>query len=222
MGARSSQPEAPPPYLTDLGERIGVIQTFAQHDDQLILRLREQKSSWSSKKFSVENAITGEQVFHVDSKKFSAQSRKIVQDAGRQPLFILKKTAYSIQVSYDGFDAKDQRLFSVTAAGGPFGQKQLYVRFKNNLGKGEWIQIHIRGDWLNRNASVTLSDGTPIAHVSRLPLKVGEIVFDRQTYYLMVAPGFDSALMVGATICMNAARARKFDAGNSINFAFSG
>ncbi|KDN52029.1 DUF567-domain-containing protein [Tilletiaria anomala UBC 951] len=197
----SSTPAKPPPTLESLGRPIGVIPTFTKHQQQMALKVRERKMSFSSDDYSIKDAGTGQKVFEVDGKAFSLHSKKVLNDAYGQPVFMLKKALMSLHTSYDGIDANGQTLFNIKSKFG-FGAN-LKVTFRNLAGAGEEMELHIKGDWFDRKASITTAQGIPVAHISRSFMNAGQLLWDQQTYFVTIAPGVDAALMVAACICLD-------------------
>ena len=49
-------------------------------------------------------------------------------------------------------------------------------------------ELKLRGNWLDRKAEITLG-GVPVRRISRQFMNAGQLLFDKQTYILTVAPG---------------------------------
>lgn len=72
---------------------------------------------------------------------------------------------------------------------------------------GQWESIKMKGDFLSTSAEmVDEATGTLLARVERNLLNWRDIVIDKQTYALTVAPGVDMALMAALCICLDEKR----------------
>lgn len=63
-------PLPPAPYA------IGINPTYCQHQQEVALRIRERKMSWSGDDFTVKDARTGQPIFMVDGKAMSFRGAK--------------------------------------------------------------------------------------------------------------------------------------------------
>ena len=71
-----------------------------------------------------------------------------------------------------------------------------------NKSDGTAITLNLKGDWMDRSAEVSLA-GRPVATISRNFMNFGQIVSDRQTYYVNCAPGVDLVLMAAICVCLD-------------------
>ena len=71
-----------------------------------------------------------------------------------------------------------------------------------NASTGQAMELDLKGDWLDRSAQVTLQ-GRPVASISRSFMNFGQLVSDRQTYYVSCAPGVDLILMAAICVCLD-------------------
>jgi uncharacterized protein YxjI len=71
-----------------------------------------------------------------------------------------------------------------------------------NASDGREIELDVKGDWLDRSASITCG-GLPVARIGRSFFNVREIFADKQTYFVTVAPGVDLALIAAVCICLD-------------------
>ncbi|BEJ05581.1 hypothetical protein CcaverHIS641_0301030 [Cutaneotrichosporon cavernicola] len=58
----------------------------------------------------------------------------------------------------------------------------------------------LNGDMYGVSANIELKNGIPLAHISRKLVTVTDIVADKQTYYVTIAPGVDVSLI--AAVCI--------------------
>ena len=71
-----------------------------------------------------------------------------------------------------------------------------------NTATGQAVELDLKGDWLDRSAQVTLQ-GRPVATISRNFMNFGQLVGDRQTYYVNCAPGVDLIFMAAICVCLD-------------------
>jgi hypothetical protein len=67
---------APPPTLQPVGHAIGVMPYYTQHQQEIALKVRERKMSFSGDDFAVKDAYTGQTMFVVEGNTFSFRDSK--------------------------------------------------------------------------------------------------------------------------------------------------
>lgn len=76
-----------------------------------------------------------------------------------------------------------------------------------NKANGQMVQVHLKGNWFDRKATISIGsmneDGILIATVSRDLITGKDILFERQTYYVTMAPGCDAAFISMLCIAMD-------------------
>ena len=78
------------------------------------------------------------------------------------------------------------------------------VTFINTASDGKNLELHIRGDWLDRSAQITIGEGGPtVASISRSSLNAANLIGGQQTYFVTVAPGVDLSLMAAICVCFD-------------------
>ncbi|KAJ9097776.1 hypothetical protein QFC20_006122 [Naganishia adeliensis] len=193
---------AAPPPLQGVGHPIGVIPYFTQHNQQIALRVRERKISFSGDDFTVKDAVSGQVMFKVDGSAMAIRDNKTILDARGQPLFKLKKQLLSIHSTYIGYSPTTKEPIFTVKSSFSFGTK-LTATFRNVAGDGREMELILRGNILDRSAEITTSQGVPVARISRSFANAGEVFFDKQTYIVTVAPGVDAALLLAICICLD-------------------
>ncbi|KAJ9126915.1 hypothetical protein QFC24_001146 [Naganishia onofrii] len=192
----ASAPLAPVPMP------IGVIPFYTQHQQQIALKVRESKISFSGDDFTIKDAVTGQPMFKVKGSAVSMRDSKAITDANGQTLFKLKKKLLAIHSTYVGTSSNsDDPIFTIKSSLS-FGTK-LTATFRNVAGDGKETELILRGNILDRNAEITTSGGVPVARISRSFMNAGEAFFDKQTYILTIAPGVDAALLLAICICLD-------------------
>ena len=71
-----------------------------------------------------------------------------------------------------------------------------------NKSDGAPITLHLKGDWTDRSAEITLN-GRPVASIGRSFMNFGQLISDRQTYFVTCAPGVDLVLMAAICVCLD-------------------
>ncbi|KAJ9091076.1 hypothetical protein QFC19_009250 [Naganishia cerealis] len=200
---------APPP-LAPVPMPIGVIPYYTQHQQQIALKVRERKMSFSGDDFTVKDAMSGQVMFKVEGSSLSIRDNKkrtsllipAIVDARGQKLFKLKKKLIAIHATYIGTAPNsDEEVFKIKSSLS-FGTK-LTATFRNVAGDGKETELVLRGNILDRSAEITTSSGIPVARISRSFMNAGEAFFDKQTYILTIAPGVDAALLLAICICLD-------------------
>ncbi|PWN51074.1 hypothetical protein IE53DRAFT_329096 [Violaceomyces palustris] len=196
----SSTPEAAAP-LPPSPVPIGVFPHFTQHQQQLALKIRERKVSFTGDDIAVTDAISKLKVFEVEGKVMSLSGRKVIKDSGGNDLFVLRKKHLAIHSTFQGLDPKTDKVLFTVKSSFSFGTK-LTATFPNVAGDGSETELILKGDILDRKAEICTSGGVPVARIARSFLNGGEVLFDQQTYVLTVAAGVDAALLTAICICL--------------------
>lgn len=192
---------APPP-LQPVPSPIGIIPYFCQHRQEMGLRIRERKMSFSGDDFAVKDAMTGQKLFEVDGRTFSLRDNKVIKDAQGQPLFMLDKKILAIHATYRGLSPQSKEQLFTVKSSLSFGTK-LTATFRNTAGDGREISLILKGDIIDRSAEIRTEDGIVVARIMRQFANAGQVFFDQQTYVLTVAPGVDIALLLAICICLD-------------------
>lgn len=64
------------------------------------------------------------------------------------------------------------------------------------------IELLIKGDWLDRSASITMGNQV-VAQISRSYFNMREVFGGQQSYYVTVAPNVDLAMMAAICVCLD-------------------
>ncbi|KAJ9098756.1 hypothetical protein QFC21_004404 [Naganishia friedmannii] len=155
---------APAP-LAPVHMPIGVLPFYTQHQQQIALKVRESKISFSGDDFTIKDAMTGQPMFKVKGSAVSMRDSKTITDANGQTLFKLKKKILAIHATYVGTAShSDDPIFSIKSSLS-FGTK-LTATFRNVAGDGKETELVLRGNILDRNAEITTSGGDEKANES--------------------------------------------------------
>lgn len=62
----------------------------------------------------------------------------------------------------------------------------------------------MKGGWFDHSADIVdEKTGNPVARIDRKLLSGRDLIFDQQTYAVVVAPGVDAALIAALCICFD-------------------
>lgn len=82
------------------------------------------------------------------------------------------------------------------------GSHKSFTKFRSARGKDESLMM--KGDFFDRKAVITdEATGTPVATIDRKFFNAKELLFGKQTYAVMVAPGVDMAVIIAMCIAMD-------------------
>ena len=180
---------------------IGVFSNFCQ-PHPVTLKMKEKglmSGSFTGDDFSITDT-NGREVCKCKGKVMSISARKIFIDPAGNELFHLKNKLLALNKSFIGESPDGRDLFTVKGKFSLMSSKS-EISFKN-AADGAAIILTLKGDWLDRSAEVSLN-GRPVATISRSFLNFGQLVSDRQTYYVNCAPGVDLVLMAAICVCLD-------------------
>jgi len=146
---------------------------------------------------------TTKKMFDCRAKKLTLHSRKEFYDDAGKPLFNLLKRIIAIHTTFDGVDPNDddKKLFTIKKHFS-IGKADLSLKFNNTVGDGKEVEFTLKGDWFDRKAEI-LCNGIPVARISRTFVNTRQLLFDKQSYYLSVAPSVDAAILVALAVCLD-------------------
>ena len=115
-------------------------------------------------------------------------------------LFDLCKQHFKIPTSFHAEDSNGRDILVVKGEWSLMSSKS-HATFMN-ASDGAQCELNIKGDWLDRKASITLGE-RPVAHISRSFGNAREILGGQQTYFVEVAPGVDLSLIAALCVCLD-------------------
>jgi len=144
--------------------------------EPVTLQMKEKILSLSGDDFTI-TTTTGTPVCTCKGKVMSLHGTKIFADLQGNELFALKKKTFALQKSFvcespRGYDIEVKGHFS-------FASSKSSVHFKN-ASDGREIELDLKGDWLDRSATITLA-GRPVAEVTRKMLNARDMFGGKQT-----------------------------------------
>ncbi|KAF2207234.1 hypothetical protein CERZMDRAFT_51442 [Cercospora zeae-maydis SCOH1-5] len=148
--------------------------------------------------FTVQTA-DGAHIMQVKGKVVSLHGKKKFSDMAGNEIFTLAEKKLKLHKTFHA-DAPTGHNFDIE---GNFslGSSKSTVTFVN-AADARPMELQVKGDWLDRSAKITLASDRDrvVAQMSRSFLNAREIVGNKQTYYVTVAPNVDLSLI--AAICV--------------------
>jgi len=184
--------------LAPLNPALGVNPAYCV-PKQTVLVMKEKVWSLSGDTFHIVDEH-GHEVVQCRGQAFSLSDRKEFADSSGRPLFSLRTRHFSLHKSFYAEDASGRTLFEVK---GKFsiGTSKMIATF-TNASNNQPIELLIKGDWLDRSATITLGNSV-VATIGRSYFNMREIFGGQQTYYVTVAPGVDLAMMAAICVCLD-------------------
>ena len=192
--------------LAPVSAPLAVFPSFiAEYPTTLIMK--EQIFSLSDDAFTVKT-VDGRDVLKITADTFSLSARKRVHDPAGNHLFTLRKEIFSFPKSYFAESPTGTKIFEVE---GKFhiGTSKAVGHFVNAM-NGEQENFLMHGSFFNVKTEITDErNGQVVAQVDREMLNARQLLGDRQSYAVTVAPGVDMALIVAMVVCLDERRDQK-------------
>ncbi|KAG8533269.1 uncharacterized protein KY384_002052 [Bacidia gigantensis] len=189
---------------------VGILSNFCQ-PHPVTLKMKEKgmfSGSITGDDFSITD-VNGREVCKCKGKVMSISARKIFTDPSGRELFHLKNKLLALAKSFIGESPDGKQLFEVKGKFSRLAIDKLLAVLSSkstisfiNASTNQSMTLDLKGDWLDRSAEVTLQ-GRPVATISRSFLNFGQLVSDKQTYYVNCAPGVDLVLMAAICVCLD-------------------
>ncbi|KAI8586382.1 tubby C-terminal-like domain-containing protein [Geranomyces variabilis] len=181
---------------------------IAQRETTLLLK--EKIMSFSGDDFSIKEVQTGQPYFKVDGRNFSLRQKKQFLDAYGVPVFNMKKKLLKLVSTQNIYkaDSSDEKLFVIESTF-TFMKPKIFVVF-NDLVTGEQCEVGLKGNWIARQCVLWIDRGRRgkdnqqiIGYIHSEWAEARNLLFDKQTYFLRIAPGVDMALMVAICVALD-------------------
>ncbi|TFK48428.1 DUF567-domain-containing protein [Heliocybe sulcata] len=166
------------------------------------MRLREKKLSFTGDDFDI-TTPDERLLFMVKGKILSLRSRKLLCDAEGQPILNIQDKLLTLfkQFRIYAGESEGPKICHVKHHFTILGS-ELSVHFKNFDGRE--VELFVKGSFLTKHAEI-YAGNIIVAQIRRKFMNVGQVFFDKQTYYLTVAPGVDTAMMAAVCVCLDEA-----------------
>ncbi|CAD6564656.1 MAG: hypothetical protein ASARMPREDX12_002436 [Alectoria sarmentosa] len=167
------------------------------HPEPVTLHMKEKAFSLSGDDFTVKT-VNGVEICKCKGKLLSVSDKKVFTDVQGHEIFALKNKHFTIHKTSHAENPKGHELFVITKKFTVLTNEST-VTFKNES-DGRNVELDVRGTWYDRSASVTFG-GEPVAHISRSIFNMREILADKDTYFVTVAPMVDLTMI--AALCVS-------------------
>ncbi|KAH7360943.1 tubby C-terminal-like domain-containing protein [Rhexocercosporidium sp. MPI-PUGE-AT-0058] len=184
--------------LAPISPPLGVNPAYCVNK-QTTLVMKEKVWSLSGDTFHIVDESNHE-VVQCRGQTLSLSDRKEFASSTGQPLFSLRTRLLSLHKSFYAEAPSGETIFEVK---GKFsiGSSKMVATFVNASTKQN-VELLIKGDWLDRSASITMGN-IVVAQISRSYFNMREIFGGQQTYYVTVAPGVDLAMLAAICVCLD-------------------
>jgi len=184
--------------LAPISPPLGVNPAYCVNK-QTTLVMKEKVWSLSGDTFHIVDESNHE-VVQCRGQTLSLSDRKEFASSTGQPLFSLRTRLLSLHKSFYAEAPSGETIFEVK---GKFsiGSSKMVATFVNASTKQN-VELLIKGDWLDRSASITMGN-IVVAQISRSYFNMREVFGGQQTYYVTVAPGVDLAMLAAICVCLD-------------------
>jgi len=197
--------------LVPVGEPLALFPEFIARGPETLI-MKEQVMSIGDDAFHVKTAA-GATVLTISADALSLSRRKRVFAPDGTHLFTIRHHLISIPSSYYVENPAGERIFEIKGKLHLLTSKAEGI-FKNAVAGGREEKLLMEGSFFNRHTKITNErDGAVVAEIDRDMINLRQILADRQTYAVHVAPGIDIALIVAMVICLDERRDAKTNDG---------
>ncbi|CAK7216512.1 hypothetical protein SCUCBS95973_002823 [Sporothrix curviconia] len=191
--------------LQPLPAQIGIFpQYIARQPETLVLK--EKILSLSGDSFDVLLA-NGQPLLKVKGKVFTLGSRKSVFDMSGTHLFDIYREVMHIHTTYVLEDPQGNKFFEMRNNIQLFGSTAVAKFTTHTTGKQEALVM--KGNFLDVRGDITDDAGHVVACIDRKLLNARQLLFDQDSYAVVVAPGMDLAVVAAMCICLDDKNASK-------------
>ncbi len=185
---------------------IAIIPSYiAQRPETIIMK--EKIFSFSDDAFHVQTT-DGRDILKITADTLSWSARKRVFDVAGNHLFTIRKEVFSFPKSYFAESPAGQKIFEVE---GKFhiGTSKAVGHFANAI-NGDNVNLLMHGSFFNKSTTITNeANGQVVAQIDRELFSARQLLGDRSSYAVTVAPGVDIALIVAMVVCLDERRDQK-------------
>jgi len=200
--SQGAQPAPAAVYpLAPLSRQAGVFPNWIARQP-ITLVLKEKILSWSGEDIYI-NDINGVPVFRLAGKVMSISKRKSFSDAAGNLLFTLRQEIFSIMRHYYAEGPQDERFLEVK---GKFSvlHKKFEASFVDSA-THEKIELAMKGDLWDYRSEIKMGEQV-VAVIDRQILNKRDLLFNRDTYAVTIAPGFDITVAMAMAISLDEER----------------
>lgn len=184
---------------------IAIFPSFVARRTETII-MRERLSTLSNGAFRV-TTIDGTPLLQITADTFSISARKRVLDMAGNHLFTLRSQYFSIPHSFYAESPAGEKLFEIKGKLKLVGSKA--VGHLTNATNGQRTNLLMDAGWFGKHSTITNeADGQILADINR-EFHGSQLLTNRHTYAVTIAPGVDIALIVAMVVAEDERRAAK-------------
>jgi len=189
--------------LPPVPQPLAIFDSFIARQSETIV-LKEKVLSLSGDSFSIK-LENGTPLLEVKGSIMSLSGRKSLFDMAGGHLFDIQKELLHIHATYAAVTPQGQKILEVKSKFALFGSKAV-ITFTTKAGKS--VTLTMKGNWRDSVADIVdESTGMPVARINRklgdVKTAIKDLLLQKQTYAVTIAPGVDMALVAAMCICMD-------------------
>lgn len=192
----------PAAELEPIPDSLAVFPSFiAKSPTTLILK----ESVFSLTEPFTVKTIDGNQLFIIKADSFPLSSEKRIYDAEKNHLFTLQKETFSFPKSFYAVSPEGHKIFEVEGKL-HFGSSKAIGHFFNAT-DNERVKIELKGTFFSTKTEIkNAKNGQVVAHIDRERWNTRQLIANRDTYAVTVAPGMDMAIIVAMVVYLDETR----------------
>jgi uncharacterized protein YxjI len=174
-------------------------------DETIVFKLNEKFWSISHDDFTIKD-INGVKYFKCEGKFLSLRDRKILYDLYNQPILNMLDKLFSLRGKmniYEG-DSQEKSLLQVKPKSPIFNKKFTINFFNKKTNQNELIEMHC--DFLAFKCEIYYgkkNEGAPMIAKIVQNIKLKTVITECNSYFVEVAAGVDTAIIVALAICFD-------------------
>ncbi|CAK7271350.1 hypothetical protein SEPCBS119000_004560 [Sporothrix epigloea] len=192
-------------HLPPLPAQIGIFPQYVARQTETLV-LKEKILSLPGDSFDVRLA-NGQPLFQVKGKLFTLGARKSVYDGNGTHLFDMYREVLHIHTTYVLEDPQGNKFFELRSNIQLIGTTATAHFTTQATGKAEALTM--KGNWLDTRGDIKDDAGHVVARIDRKLLNARQLIFDQDSYAVIVAPGMDLAVAAAMCICLDDKNSRR-------------
>ncbi|KAI8920351.1 tubby C-terminal-like domain-containing protein [Powellomyces hirtus] len=174
------------------------------------LVLKEKGFSFSGDDFSIKDPYTDQTYFKVNGKMISLRGKKTFLDVAKEPVFNIQKKLISWRMKQNVFKGDgDKEKATVICERFTWFKPKLTAKF-TDINSGERCMLVCKANLMARKCVLYLDRGCKgkenyviVGDIGSPIMNMANLIMDKQTYYLRIAPGMDMALMTAMVVAFD-------------------
>ncbi|KAG4084813.1 hypothetical protein H8356DRAFT_1435826 [Neocallimastix lanati (nom. inval.)] len=183
---------------------VAINQRFV-HDKEITLILKEKILSFSNEDYIVQG-IDGESYFKCKGKAFSIRDKKFIHELDNTPILNIQNKILSLKGQMTIFEGDDNsKVIGKITPDSLLVKKKFTVQFHNkSTGNIEYVDMHC--DYFGSVCEIKYREGKEeilVCKITKKELEDKYALSSQDDYYIKIAPGVDSALMMAIALCFD-------------------